>query len=82
MKNTTSAIYLVKAGPAEYKVFSPNGKLQGSFEMDIDGFYKFWPTNEPGYWTEYNLKDLGKALEKLNEPWRKEIQEAMGTEDD
>ena len=42
----------------------------GTFEMDVDGYYKFWPDPEKkGYIDEYYLFRILHSLRELNLEW-------------
>lgn len=43
---------------------------------DMDGFYKYWPiTNRVGCLTAENLRAIADGLDKMNEPWQKQLDE-------
>lgn len=50
----------------------------GTLEIDVDGFYYYLPTPyKDGYYPGWFLKAIGEELEKINEPWEKELREAL-----
>jgi hypothetical protein len=47
---------------------------RGDFVQDVDGFFYFWPEEATeGYFSPHHLRWLADELDKLNEPWQKEI---------
>jgi len=44
-----------------------SGKSLGTFQMDINGYYYFYPLNNDGVWNSDALIEIGKELAKLNE---------------
>ncbi len=53
------------------------GILVGTFELDVDGFWKFWPAKSIalGYWTEGDLRLIADLLEKENAEQTKALEE-------
>lgn len=50
----------------------------GTLEVDVDGFYYYMPTPyKAGYYPGWFLKALGEKLEEINEPWDKELRDAL-----
>lgn len=41
--------------------------------MGADGFYCFWPTNNNGSYSEYDLRLIANELEKKNSRYREEF---------
>jgi len=48
---------------------------RGDIVRGDDGFYVFWPTTHFGYMHAYQLRWIADELDRLNEPWEKEIKE-------
>lgn len=42
----------------KYSVRTNNGKLVGDLIIDVDGHFYFWPEDNNGAWSSYNLREL------------------------
>ena len=49
--------------------FKQNMKCVGSFLMDVDGYYYYWPNNGNGCWSSHTLIMIADALDKINKPY-------------
>ena len=63
---------MIKVTPSNNKRFDvkvkSSGKLLGTFQMDVNGYYYFHPLKEnSGVWSSDGLIEIGKELAKLNE---------------
>lgn len=56
-----------------YKAYWENGVYVGDILCDVDGFYKWWPTEAHGYIDEWFLLVMYECLKKLNKKWQYEI---------
>jgi hypothetical protein len=57
-------------------VLADNGKAIGRFEQDVDGYFYFWEEVElDGCWTAHNLRQIADLLDKINEPYDKQVNE-------
>lgn len=51
------------------EIFWTNGVKMGEAIMDVDGFYKFFPEDQGGYWDEASLYYVYDKLKTLNKAW-------------
>ena len=63
-----------------YQVFFPtypeNKVFLGTFDLDHDGFYYYWPVKDmDGCWSYGTLLHIGEALKELNRPYEENIKE-------
>lgn len=63
--------------PAYYTCVYGNGVVLGSIEMDVDGFYVFFPKLRGGFWDASVLHDIVRKLDALNAAWEIKLNEAM-----
>lgn len=49
-------------------------KERGEFGLAEDGFTYWWPSPNGGFLASHHLRILADELDRLNEPWRKEIE--------
>ena len=75
MKRTTFVKLVERAEAAGFDVFYENGVKLGEILAKEDGFYDFWPELRGGFWASYVLKEIADHLDRLNEPWQKDIEE-------
>lgn len=55
-----------------------NGVYMGDVEMDVDGYYKFWPNKDTmGYWDEESLYSTAEYLKNKNADWDREVQKLL-----
>lgn len=60
--------------PAYYTcVFADSKVMLGTIEMEVDGFYYFYPKPIGGFWAAHTLKDIANKLDALNEAWTQRI---------
>jgi hypothetical protein len=45
----------------------------GDIDMDIDGYYKYWPVQKAGYWDAPPLRQVANILDNLNREWDEEL---------
>jgi hypothetical protein len=45
----------------------------GDIDMDIDGYYKYWPVQKAGYWDAPPLRQVADILDNLNREWDEEL---------
>lgn len=58
---------------------SKSAILIGTFERDVDGYYYFWEKEDmQGAWSAWLLGALAAALEEVNQPWDREVEELEG----
>jgi len=48
---------------------------RGDFVKDVDGYVKYWPEESGGYLESFDLRCIADELDRLNEPWQKQINE-------
>ena len=54
-----------------YKVRTETGIYLGTFQMDCDGFYYFWKSEDlHGAETSYNLRLIADKLDEVNKPFQ------------
>jgi hypothetical protein len=57
-----------------YKAYWENGAFLGDIINDVDGYYKFYPTDRGGgYLDEWFLYSMYVTLKDLNKKWDKQI---------
>jgi hypothetical protein len=61
---------LEKINNNTYNVYWNNTVLVGTFEMDCDGFYYFYVSDDPGSWTSYTLRLIADKLDEVNKPFQ------------
>lgn len=59
----------------EGKVTWENGVCLGNILADVDGYYKFWPDSNNGYWDELLLDTISNKLKEMNKAWDAEIEQ-------
>lgn len=63
------------------KVYWSNGKYIGECVQDVDGFWKFWFTQEvTGAFEGYELEAISAMLKHMNAAWEAEIKEYFENE--
>lgn len=66
--------------PPTVKMFTAGRQTQlGSFEVEVDGYYVFYPHFHGGCWTQYFLQILAQKLESLNAVWDAEVKKSLGS---
>jgi len=73
----TELIRLEPFGEHEsFKVYYYNGVECGEFLRGDDGYYDWWPEfpSNGGCLASHFLREIADKLDKLNEPWDKQIQ--------
>jgi len=75
---------LLRKTPDLIEIYN-NTKFVGEFVMDLDGFYVYFPSKlESGYigggLNEIFLEEILKQLKKINDSWRKNINDFFKTE--
>jgi hypothetical protein len=56
-----------------FDAFWENGVELGQILCDVDGFYKYWPIYQGGYYDEWFLLSMADTLKELNKKWQEEI---------
>lgn len=59
--------------PDTKKAFWENGVYIGDIEKDVDGFYKYWPSKNGGYYDEWFLYSIYFKLKEMNKAWQETI---------
>ena len=76
--NIPKEIILYPHGKRDHKLyFGVNNKYIGIAEMDIDGFYSFYPEENSRGWSSYGLGLIKETLDVLNEEWNNHIKENL-----
>jgi hypothetical protein len=57
-----------------YNITYYNGVHLGTFERDVDGYYKYWPVQRQGYWDAEPMRAIADLLDHLNAEWHAQIQ--------
>lgn len=61
-------------GSVKNVYYMKSDKHVGDFVMDVDGFYRFFPSDEKGgSYSQHHLEILYLALEDLNREWEEII---------
>lgn len=61
-----------------YRVMFHNGVDMGTLEMDVDGYYKYWPVQRAGYWDAPPLRAIAELLDHVNAEWDAQVQKDCG----
>lgn len=78
MEIETEFLLLEPESKTQYLVFyKQNMKCLGTFSMDVDGYYYFWPNNNSGCWGSYELIMIADALDIINKPWNEHIKQNL-----
>ena len=55
-----------------------NEKKVGDFDLDIDGYYHFWPNPSlNGSYTSYSLRLISDRLDEVNKKWDNQIKQDL-----
>ena len=71
-------LYATKRELGVYAVTFHNGVNLGTLEMDVDGYYKYWPVQRIGYWDVQLMQAIADLLDHVNAEWDAQVQEACG----
>jgi len=58
-----------------WAVYYHNGVMVGDIQMDVDGYYYYWPIMKPGFWASHFMRAVADKLDELNAPYDKELEE-------
>lgn len=59
-----------------YSVLSNNDIVVGSFQLDSDGSYYFYHTDDiAGCWSAHSLKEIAELLDEVNKPFDKQVED-------
>ena len=65
-----------KSKSNDYDLQFNNGVHLGTLELDVDGYYKFWPDYErKGYWSGYVLRAIADLEDHVNSEWDNKVKE-------
>ena len=56
-----------------YDVIFYTGTFLGTFQKDMDGYFKYWPPLRNGYWSAHVLRAIADKLDELNKEWDDEV---------
>lgn len=56
-----------------FRAYWENGVFLGDIEADVDGFYKWWPAKNGGYFDEWLLLCMYNTLKGMNKKWQETI---------
>lgn len=59
------------------KLFFENGVELGEILRDVDGYYKWWPNDLPGYLDEEFLFAIASYLQSLNAEWDAQVKKEL-----
>lgn len=48
---------------------------RNEFVTDVDGYLYWWPEGFNGHLSSYQLRAIADELDRINEPWNKQIDE-------
>ena len=48
--------------------------IKKNIVLDVDGFYYYWPDGN-GHYAPHHLREIADELDRMNEPWEKQIEE-------
>jgi len=65
---------IIEKEPGKHTVAYKNSIAVGTLEKDVDGYYKFWPTNQPGCWVSSQMRAIADLLDHINAEWDEQIQ--------
>ena len=52
------------------ELYTEKGKVLGTFEMDVDGYFYFWRNEKlTGCDSSYVLRDIADKLDEVNKKW-------------
>jgi len=77
MVQSNKLLCATKYKPGIYTVTTIKGKDLGTLEIDIDGYYKYYPILIPGYWDAEYLKAIVELLDDLNADWDAKVKKFM-----
>ncbi|MEO5344672.1 MAG: hypothetical protein H7842_15395 [Gammaproteobacteria bacterium SHHR-1] len=61
-----------------YAVTYRNGVDMGALEMDVDGYYKYWPEQRAGYWDAPPMRAIADLLDHVNAEWDAQVRKDCG----
>jgi len=62
-------VYIAEEEVENYSVYCRNGSYLGALKRDRDGYYKYWPSKQAGYWDESMMRGIANLLDHVNGPW-------------
>ena len=65
----STLLYATKREQGGYAVTYYNGVNMGTLEMDVDGYYKYWPVQRAGYWEAPPIRAIADLLDHVNAEW-------------
>ena len=70
-------VYTTVREPSGYNVFYHNGVSMGTLEVDVDGYYKYWPVQRAGYWESSSMRAIADLLDHVNKLWDEQRQKMI-----
>lgn len=61
-----------------YTVYFNKRKIIGSFVIQDDGYYGYYPNEPSGYWSSYALRLVADELDQINKEWDEQIKKHLG----
>jgi hypothetical protein len=61
-----------------YTVYFNKKKVIGSFIMQDDGYFGYYPNELSGYWSSYALILVANELDELNNKWDEQVKKDIG----
>lgn len=68
-----SVLQLHELKPGIYRLQLFNKEDCGEIAQAEDGYYKYWPKLDPGYWDEDVLFLIAHKLKELNASWHAQV---------
>jgi len=70
-------IYLEYVTDGIYTVYFNKKKVIGSFVMQDDGYFGYYPNEISGYWSSHALRLVANELDELNKEWNEYIEKNL-----
>lgn len=77
-KTETKLRASVEMGSTGYQLIYWRDSLIGALEMDVDGYFKFWPSSDGGCWDELMMQEIADTLKRLNAEWDEKVKRECG----
>jgi hypothetical protein len=74
----SALLYATKREEGGYSITFHNGVNMGTLEIDVDGYYKYWPVQRIGYWDAPSMRALADLLDHVNAEWDAQVQKDCG----
>ena len=71
-------IHLEYIADGVYIVYFNKNKKIGSFIIQDDGYYGYYPNELSGYWSSYALRLVADELDQINKEWDEQVKKDIG----